>query len=402
MASGFDRRSFLTHTARTAIGGTVLGGVARRALSEQTSERSRPASAVWAGTPVRVGVIGCGSVSGMYLPHLKACPYARVVSLCDIRPERSAARAKEFGVAHHYANLEEQLAGEPVDLLVVLTDMQAHEQINRRAIETGKHVWSEKPLANSLSAGQDLLALARSRNVTLLGAPVVVNSPQFEFMAKTARAGTLGRLAAAHAAYGHTGPGWSSFFYEKGGGSMPDLGVYNLTTLTGLLGPARRVTAMTSIVTPTRRIDEKGEIRVEAEDNAMVLLDHGNGVVSHVMCGFNYFDPHGHDARAQTRSTLSVIGNAGSMHLVGYDWEPKGVDLATQEKPEHARHAQDARGYVWQEGASMLAEHLATGKPLRVTAEHALHVLEIMEAARESQESGRRVDLTSTFSWPVV
>ena len=74
---------------------------------------------------------------------------------------------------------------------------------------------------------------------------------------------------------------------------MPDLGVYNFTTLTGLLGPAKAVTAMTSIVTPRRAVEDKGDIKVEAEDNASVLMDHGNGVISHVMCGFNYFDPHG-------------------------------------------------------------------------------------------------------------
>jgi predicted dehydrogenase len=323
------------------------------------------------------------------------------VSVCDIRPERAAARAAEFGVKDHYPHIDRMLAGAPFDLLVNLTDMQEHEQLNRRAIGAGKHVWSEKPMANSLAAGQELLALARGKGLEFWGAPVVVNSPQFAYMAKTAQDGTLGRLAAAHAVYGHTGPGWSSFFYEKGGGSMPDLGVYNFTSLTGILGPARSVTAMTSIVTPTRTIDEKGEIEVRAEDNAMVLMEHASGVLSHVMCGFNYFDPHGHDAAGATRPTISVIGNKGSMHLVGYDWEPKGVDVATEGTPEHVRQCPDAGSYMWQEGASHMAECLATGKKPRITPEHALHVLEVMQAARLSQEEGRRVRLTSTFRWPV-
>src|SRR5206468_3268974 len=142
--------------------------------------------------------------------------------------------------------------------------------------------------------GRELLALSKKKGVRLWGAPTPVNSPQFAFMARTLAAGKLGRVAAGHADYGHTGPNWSSFFYEKGGGSMPDLMVYNLTTLTGLLGPAKSVVAMTSIVTPTRIIDRKGEITVAAEDNAMLLLDHGQGVISHVQSGFNYFNPHGH------------------------------------------------------------------------------------------------------------
>src|SRR5205814_1607498 len=146
------------------------------------------------------------------------------------------------------------LAGAEFDLLVNLTDMQEHEHLNRQAVEAGKHVWSEKPIANSLSAGQAILQLAKKKGVRIWGAPAMVVSPQFAFMAKTLAAGALGRVAAIHADYGHTGPDWSSFFYEKGGGSLPDLAVYNLTTVTGLIGPAKAVVAMTSIVTPTRAI----------------------------------------------------------------------------------------------------------------------------------------------------
>ena len=73
------------------------------------------------------------------------------------------------------------------------------------------------------------------KNLRLWGAPAVVNSPQFAFMSKTIQEGKLGRIASAHGQYGHTGPTWSAFFYEKGGGSMPDLGVYNMATLTGFL-----------------------------------------------------------------------------------------------------------------------------------------------------------------------
>jgi predicted dehydrogenase len=154
-------------------------------------------------------------------------------------------------------------------------------------------------------------------------------------------------------------------------------------------------------VTPTRHIQERGAITVEAEDNAMLLLDHGNGVISHVMSGFNYYNPYGHQGRDETRHTVTVIGRTGFMGMVGYDWEPQGVDVATASEPRLTRHATDAKGYVWQQGAALAAESLATGRQLLVTAEHALHVLEIITAARESQETGRRVSLTSTFRWPV-
>jgi predicted dehydrogenase len=287
-------------------------------------------------------------------------------------------------------------------LLVTLTDMQEHEHLNREAIAAGKHIWSEKPIANTLAAGLDILEQAKKKGVRVWGAPVVVSSPQFAFMAKTLAAGSLGRVASAHADYGHTGPDWSAFFYEAGGGSMPDLGVYNLTSLTGLLGPAKSVIAMTSVVTPTRKIVDRGEIQVEAEDNAMVLMDHGKGVISNVQCGFNFFNPHGHEGSQENRHTINIFGSGGSMGMVGYDWEPLGVDLATDQNPKFERHVTDAEGYVWQQGASLVCETLATGKEQLFAPEHALHVVEIMTAARESQKTGRRIELKSTFKWPVI
>lgn len=383
-----NRRDF---TKSTLLAGAALAAGALPARAADPPARR-----------VRTGVIGCGSVSNSYLPVLTTCPFVEVVSLCDIKPERAKRQAGRFKVARHYPHVDTMLAGEPFEFLVDLTDMQAHEGINRRALEAGKHVWSEKPIANTLAAGQELLRLAQRKGLRLWGAPITVQSPQFAFMARQLAAGKLGRVAAAHADYGHEGPDWSAFFYEQLGGSMPDLAVYNFTSLTGLLGPARHVTALLSIVTPERTVRDKGRIRVTEEDNAMVLLDHGNGVISHVQSGFNYFNPHGHDGSQETRHTITIFGSGGFLGLVGYDWAPLGVDLATKDAPKLQRHATDAQGYTWQQGAALAAECLVTGKELLVTPEHALHVLEIITAARQSQATGRRVALTSAFKWPVV
>ena len=386
------RRQFIRDSA-------VLGAAAVGCLA--TSGRAADPPRGEGGKRIKVGVIGCGSVSTKYFPHLAACPFVELVSACDIRPERAQRAAERHKLANHYPHIDQLLAGATFDLLVNLTDMQEHERLNRQAIEAGKHVWSEKPIANSLQAGQELLEMAKKKGVRVWGAPTVVNSPQFKFMAATLGQGALGRVAAAHASYGHLGPNWSSFFYDKGGGSMPDLGVYNLTTLTGLLGPAKSVVAMTSVVTPTRRIDGKGEIPVAAEDNAMVVMDHGNGVLSHVQCGFNYFTAAEHDDTQQGHHTITFTGTNGMMALAGYDWAPHAVDVATRQERKFKRHAVEKGGYVWQQGASVVAECLATGNEPPFTAEHALHVVEIMTAARQSQETGRRIAMRSTFKWPI-
>lgn len=383
-----DRRAFVGQTAAAAA--TVAAWSATARGADDAPRR------------VRVAVIGCGSVSRAYLPHLAQSPFVELVSACDRIADRAQTAAEKHNIPHHYPHVDALLAGAAFDLLVNLTDMQEHEALNRQALQAGRNVWSEKPLANSLGGGQELLKLARERGVRLWGAPTTVQSPQFAFMAKLLASGKLGRLAAAHADYGHTGPDWSSFFYERGGGSLPDLGVYNLTTLTGLLGPAQSVVAMTSIVAPTRKIQGKGEIAVTAEDNAMLLLDHGQGVISHVQSGFNYFNPHGHDGSQETRRTVTIVGSTGQMALVGYDWDPRGVDWATREQPAYQREATDKQDYVWQHGASLAAECLATGRELLVTPEQSLHIVEIMAAARASQETGRRIKLESTFKWPLV
>jgi predicted dehydrogenase len=89
------------------------------------------------------------------------------------------------------------------------------------------------------------------------------------------------------------------------------------------------------------------------------------------------------------------------MHLIGYDWKPHGVDMATLQQPKLQRHCTQSQGFTWQEGASHIATCLATGAASRITPEHALHVVEIMTAARQSQETGRTIPLTSSFAWPL-
>lgn len=390
-ANGISRKKFLYQVS-------MLGAATVASMVGQ----ARPL--MQDGKKIRVGIIGCGSVSGVYLPHLSKSPYVELISACDIIPERAKKRAAEHNIPNQYPSIEKMLAGAPFDLLVNTTDMQEHGRLNKIALLAGKHVWSEKPMANTYREGKELVDLARSKGLRIWGAPAVVNSPQFAFMARAINEGRLGKVAAAHAHYGHLGPHWSAFFYEKNGGSMPDLGVYNMASLAGLLGPVKSVIAMLNIITPTRKVDNRAQpIKVEAEDNAMVLMEHASGALSHVQSGFNYFDPYGHEGTGQEKPTISIWGTEGNMHLIGYDWAPFGVDMATREHDEKTiRYVTDTGDYVWQEGASVIAENLVKETEPLIQAEHSLHVLEIIEAARKSQEQGKRISLVSTFKWPIV
>jgi len=387
--AGISRQQFLQYTA---VAGAAMLLSSLEGLALETSQKK-----------LRVALIGCGSVSNRYIPHLQTSSLIQIVSLCDIRYERAVNQNKQYNVnAQTYPHIDKMLAGVPFDMMVTTTDMQEHEHLNRQALMAGKHVWSEKPMANTYAAGKALYDLAKSKKLRIWGAPAVVNSPQFEYMSKAIQEGKLGKLASAHGQYGHTGPTWSSFFYEKGGGSMPDLGVYNMATLTGLLGPAKSVMAMLSIVKPERTIDEKGKIKVEAEDNAHILMEHDKNVLSHVMCGFNFFDPHGHEAGTQSLHSIQIYGDSGNMRLIGYDWETNGVVMDTSWDEPPKLVSTDKGGYEWQEGATKIGEALVKGIEPRINAEHALHVLEIIEAARKSQETGTRIKLKSKFPWPMV
>jgi predicted dehydrogenase len=352
---------------------------------------------------IKVAIIGCGNVSNRYIVHLQSSPLVKIVSLCDIKQDRAEAQNKKYNIgASTYNNINTLLKGNAFDLMLTLTDMQMHGALNKIGLQAGKHVWSEKPLANTYAEGKALVDFAKLKGVRIWGAPAVVTSPQFEFMSKTIQQGKLGKLASAHGQYGHTGPTWSSFFYEPLGGSMPDLGVYNMATLTGLLGPAKSVMAMTSIVNKEREIDEKGIVKVREEDNAHILLEHDNGVISHIMCGFNYFDPFGHEAKNQTLHSIQIFGDKGNMRLIGYDWEPKSVvlDNSWTEAPQVVQT--DDGGYQWQEGATRIAGALSKNIEPRINVLHSLHVLEIIEAARKSSKEGIKVKLVSSFPFPMV
>ncbi|MBM3213884.1 Gfo/Idh/MocA family oxidoreductase [Candidatus Poribacteria bacterium] len=342
---------------------------------------------------VKIALVGCGSVSQHYLADLRKSPDAQVVAVCDERIERAEGRAREFGVPAVYGSLADLLAAEPFDLLINTTGMQTHYPLNRLALEAGRNVLCEKPIASTLAQGQELLALAKRKGVRIWGAPNAVTSPQFRCLAELLASGEIGKVHAAHACYGHSGPSWGPWFYRKGGGSLYDLGVYSVTTLTGLLGPARAIVALAGTAIPEREIEGE-RVQVEADDNTMLLIDHGDAVYSHIQTGFVY-------RRHREDRTIELIGTRGAANLLGWDWAPKGVEVWSDEHPEWQTRCPDAGSYTWQHGASYLAACLVSGSEPLMTGEHAVHVLDVMNSALESAATGRRVEVRSSFRHPL-
>jgi predicted dehydrogenase len=152
-----SRKKFLEYTASA---GAAMLLYSLESFAKETPDKK-----------MRVAVIGCGSVSNRYLPQLLSSSLIQVVSLCDIKYDRAVNQNKQYNVnATTYPHIDKMLAGVPFDMMVTLTDMQVHGDLNKIALNAGKHVWSEKPMANTYAEGKALLDLAKSKGVRFWGA----------------------------------------------------------------------------------------------------------------------------------------------------------------------------------------------------------------------------------------
>ena len=346
-----------------------------------------------ARAPLRVGIIGCGNVLEAYVPQcekLQRRGLAELVVGCGREPQRE--RALVMGVPRFTTETREVLDDPALDLVIILTSMPTHAGLTKAAMNAGKHVLLEKPLATSLAEAKEVVEVAQHSRGLLVCAPFTVLSPTFQTMARRIRSGDIGKPCSARARYGWSGPWWSEWFYQPGGGCLFDLGVYCLTSLTGLLGPAKRVTAMTGVAIPEREINGR-KIRVEAEDNAQVLVDFGKATFGVVTSGFTM--------QAYRNPALEIYGTNGTIQMLGDDWDPDGYELWQNSAGAWQVFKETTPDWPWADGLRHLVECVHAGERPLVTLEHALHVLEIMLKAQQSGREGRALTLETTFTPPL-
>lgn len=343
--------------------------------------------------PLRLGVIGCGNVLGAYQPAIEALSRRGKVAwaaACGRETQRRFV-VEELRVPHFTSDFRELVRSREVDLVLVLTPMKEHGQMARAALEAGKHVLVEKPLATTLEEAARLVELARQNPGLLLPAPFTLLSPTFQTIARRIQQGDIGKVHSARALYGWAGPWWSEWFYRPGGGCLFDLGVYQLTSLTGLLGPARRVMAMAGVAIPEREINGR-KIRVEAEDNAHVLLDFGGSVFAAVTAGFTI--------QQYRRPAIEIYGGEGTLQLLGDDWDPDGYELWQNQAGAWQLYKETHPDWPWTDGLRHLVECIERGERPLITPEHAYHVLEIMIQAHNSARQGLALEIKSAFTPP--
>jgi predicted dehydrogenase len=269
--------------------------------------------------------------------------------------------------------------------------MPQHGRLALAGLEAGKHVLVEKPVATTLREAELVLEAAEAAPGHLLCAPHILISPTYRVMHARVRAGEIGGLLTARARYGWAGPDWSRWFYEPGGGALFDLGVYNVTSLCGFFGPARRVTAMSGIAIPERIID--GEpVRVMSHDNAHVLIDFGDARYAVVTTGFTM--------QSYRSPCIELYGTHGVMQMLGDDWAPEGYELWRNDHGAWEVYDETEPTWPWTDGLRHLVECIETGQAPVIRPEHAYHALEIMLAAQAAGTDGLAREIASDFPEP--
>jgi len=352
-------------------------------------------------SPVTVGVIGCGKISGVYLENCNAFPNLDVRSCADLDLERARRKAEEYGIPR--ACTVDTLLDDPdIEVVLNLTIPAAHAEISLRALESGKHVYSEKPLAISREDGCHILEVASSRGLRVGCAPDTFLGAGMQTCRQLIDEGVIGEPVAAVGFF--LSPGHESwhpdpaFYYQRGGGPMLDMGPYSITALVSLLGPVRRVTGSARITVPERTITSQprhGEtIEVEVPTHIAGVMDFASGPVATIITSF--------DIWWHTLPPLEIYGSRGTLRAPdpnmfrGPVWLRQPEDPDWVEIPVTRSYVRDSRGL----GLADMAAAVRTGLPHRANGDLAYHVLDIMQSFDDASCQGHHVELSSTCSRP--
>ena len=352
---------------------------------------------------VKVGVIGCGNISPIYLKNGKRFETIDIVACADLIMERAEARAEEFDVARA-CTVDDLLADPEIEIVINLTTPPSHAEVGLAVLNAGKSVYNEKPLAVAREDGRRMLELAQEKGLLVGGAPDTFLGGGIQTCRKLIDDGWIGKPVAATAfMMGHGHESWHpdpEFYYKVGGGPMFDMGPYYLTALVNLVGPVRGVTGLTRITFPERTITSKQkygtQIEVEVPTHVVGVLDFSNAAVGTIVTSFDvwggelpYIEVYG------TLGTLSVpdpntFGGTVRIRQAGSrDW--KDVPLA------HG-YTENSRGL----GVADMAAALRSGRPHRANDKLTYHVLDIMHAIHDASREGRYVSLESTCEQPAL
>ncbi len=351
---------------------------------------------------IKVGIIGCGNISGVYFQAGKVMDVLDIVACADINMEAAKAKAAEHKV--RALTVKELLADPEIRVVINITVPAAHGEVGLAALQAGKSVYNEKPLAVTREDGQKMLELAREKKLLVGGAPDTFLGAGLQTCRKLIDDGAIGTPVAVDAfmmMHGHEI--WHpnpEFFFKPGGGPMFDMGPYYVTTLVSLLGPVRRATGSAQISFPERTIGslpKRGtKIKVEIPTHIAGVLDFSSGAVATLIMSF--------DVWHHRLPNIEIHGSEGSLNVPDPNTFDGPVRLRRAGEPKWTEvplthgYTGESRGL----GVAEIAYALQSGRPHRASGELAYHVLDIMHAIHDASREGRHVELTSTCARPAL
>jgi predicted dehydrogenase len=344
--------------------------------------------------PVIVGIIGAGNVSDQYLPSLLSYPDIEVRGIADLDVSRARTQATKYDLAFA-GTAEELLAIGDIELVLNLTTPAAHTEVALAVLQSGRHVWGEKPLTLDRSSAQDVLKAAAAAGLAVGNAPDTILGAGIQTAQRLLADGAIGEPHTVLTLMQGPGPeSWHprpQFLFARGAGPLFDIGPYYVTTLVQLLGPIAAVRAAGHRASPERVIgtgpDAGTRFPVEVDTHLSVLTTFRSGAVGTSIYSFD---------SAVRRQLFEITGSDGALRVPvsGFNEPPAvlraGADEDWTDVPPVGEERD--RGV----GVLEMARAIRAGVPPRASGELAYHVLDVMLAIEESADSGRPVELAST------
>ncbi|MBO4327531.1 MAG: Gfo/Idh/MocA family oxidoreductase [Clostridia bacterium] len=353
------------------------------------------------GKTVKIGFVGVGAISGIYLENItKKFDNIDVIGVCDLIRERAENAVNRYGIPKLYNDMYELFADPEVDIVLNITRPDEHYEVTKAALEAGKHVYSEKPLAATLEQGRELVGIAKKKGLLLGGAPDTYLGAGIQTCRKLLEEGLIGDIVGAagwmlcpgHESW-HPDP---EFYYKRGGGPMFDMGPYYITCLVNLAGNVSAVSAMTKKTFKTRTITSaphRGEvIEVDVPTFYAGTMRFESGAIGTIITTFDVYN-------SANNNCLEIYGTKGTLYVPDPNMfdGPVRVMLAGEAKKDidlAFRYRENSRGL----GLADMAKALSDGSgKFRANCDQTLHVLEIMEGFAVSGNEHREIEISSRF-----
>jgi UDP-N-acetyl-2-amino-2-deoxyglucuronate dehydrogenase len=247
----------------------------------------------------KIAVVGCGEFAfSQYFPIMEKSPRCEVVAVHDILPERSKLAATKFKINAIYDSLGDLLAKSDCEIVINATPNPCHYEINRKVLQSGRHLFSQKPVGLTPKEVQNLIDTAKERNVRFAANPAQKLRPEVMMAKRMVEAGTIGKITKIYVRSFHGGAEYFQFretdptwFTGPGGGPLNDMAVHALCSATTILGPIKRIGAIASLCEPVRTVRSGAfhGMKIKADlmpDNYVVYVDFGDGIIGTIDTGF--------------------------------------------------------------------------------------------------------------------